>query len=159
MAYAPTLALIATPIGMVAIDGDEDLLSSVRIIPDRSAEQQGVGRAVLEAARQLQAYFAESHFAFDLPLTPAGTKRGQALRDAIIGVPAGETRSYGELSALVASSPRAVGQACARNPFPILVPCHRILANGGRIGAYSAGAGPAAKSWLLTHEGMKGSLL
>lgn len=159
MAYAPTLALIATPIGMVAIEGDDDALAAIRIIPQRDEERPGVGLAVREAARQLRAYFTESRFAFDLPLAPAATVRGQALREAIIAVPPGETRTYGELSALAASSPRAVGQACARNPFPILVPCHRVLAGGGRLGAYSAGAGPITKSWLLTHEGMKGSLL
>jgi methylated-DNA-[protein]-cysteine S-methyltransferase len=159
MAYAPMPALIATPIGMIAVEGDDAQLTAIRIIPEHGGEQPGSGRAVAEAGRQIRAYFSDRAFAFDLPLAPAATARGQALRDAIAAVAPGETPTYGDLAAATASSPRAVGQACAHNPFPLVIPCHRILASGGKLGAYSAGAGPTTKIWLLTHEGMKGALL
>ncbi|HWL46290.1 MAG TPA: methylated-DNA--[protein]-cysteine S-methyltransferase, partial [Sphingomonadaceae bacterium] len=90
------------------------------------------------------------HFA--LPLSPAGTPRGPAHRAAIMAIGYGETASYGEVARAIGSSPRAVGQACARNPLPIIVPCHRVLGAGGAIGHYSAGDGIATKCWLLSHE-------
>jgi methylated-DNA-[protein]-cysteine S-methyltransferase len=73
------------------------------------------------------------------------------LRQAICGVPAGYPMTYGELARRIGSAPRAIGQACARNPLPIVVPCHRIIASSG-AGHYSAGRGLVTKSWLLAHE-------
>ena len=61
-------------------------------------------------------------------------------------------RGYGAIARMIGSSPRAVGQACRRNPFPIVVPCHRVVGAGGAIGYYSAGEGVATKRWLLAHE-------
>lgn len=101
---------------------------------------------------QLNAYFAGRLTHFDLSLAPARTSRGAVLRDAIVAVGHGATASYGELAHAVGSSARAVGQACARNPFPLVVPCHRVLQAGGVLGPYSAGAGPATKRWLLAFE-------
>ncbi len=74
------------------------------------------------------------------------------MREGLIAVGYGETVSYGELAKRLDSGPRAIGQLCARNPFPIVVPCHRVLGAGGALGSYSAGDGPATKQWLLDHE-------
>lgn len=114
---------------------------------------------IREALRQLNAYFAGRLTVFDLPLAPSLTPRGDALRQAIVAVPYGRTASYGDLAQAIGSSPRAIGQACARNPFPIVVPCHRILGAGGGLGAYSAGQGPITKSRLLDLERPQGGLL
>jgi len=89
---------------------------------------------------------------FTLALAPAATPRGRALRDGMVAIPYGDTASYGDLARRLGSAPRAVGQACARNPFPIVVPCHRVLGAGGALGHYSAGDGAATKRWLLDHE-------
>jgi methylated-DNA-[protein]-cysteine S-methyltransferase len=105
-----------------------------------------------EAAAQIAAYMAGRLRSFDLPLAPPKSARGQALRAAMIAIGFGETMSYGALARTAGSSPRAIGQACSRNPFPLIVPCHRILASGGLLGHYSAGNGLAAKAWLLDHE-------
>lgn len=105
-----------------------------------------------EALAQLDAWFAGRLVDFDLPLDPLTTPRGEAHRAAMIAIPYGETQSYGEIARHIASSPRAVGQACRRNPLPIIVPCHRVLAAGGAIGHYSAGDGVPTKAWLLQHE-------
>ncbi|HVI98064.1 MAG TPA: methylated-DNA--[protein]-cysteine S-methyltransferase [Sphingomonas sp.] len=149
--YAQDEAVIATPIGAVRITGDD--LAITRITIDRdAAPAPGHAAAVREAAAQLEAWFAGARKDFALPLAPAATPRGQALRDAMAAIPFGETMSYGALARAAASSPRAIGQACARNPFPIVVPCHRVLAAGGALGAYSAGDGTATKQWLLDHE-------
>ena len=68
-------------------------------------------------------------------------------------IPFGATRSYGDLARTIGSSARAVGTACGRNPIPIIIPCHRVLAAGGAIGGYSGAGGTATKHRLLVLEG------
>ena len=63
-------------------------------------------------------------------------------------IPYGETRSYGDLAGVTGSAPRAVGRACGKNPIPIVIPCHRVLAKGG-LGGYSGEGGLATKQRLL----------
>ena len=144
-------AAFATPIGHVEVIGDDAQVHAIRIGPRGGATSPGATTAVREAREQIEQWFAGGRTIFDLPLAPAVTPRGAALRDGIIAVGYGQTASYGTLARLLASSPRAVGQACARNPFPLVVPCHRVLATR-RLGAYSAGEGPITKQWLLDHE-------
>lgn len=153
--------LLSSPLGMILIESDARQIHRISIAAPGMAAipYPGPGTPLAaETVAQLQAYFDGRRDRFDLPLAPAATVRGEALRRAIVGIPAGETRSYGEVARLAASSPRAVGQACARNPFPIVVPCHRVLGTGGAIGHYSAGDGVATKRWLLEHE-RRGGLL
>lgn len=150
--YARDEALIATPIGMVRVIGDDMLIDSVRIEPTGGAIIAGTSEAVRRAAEQIAEYFAGERTAFDLPLRPFPTPRGETLRDAISSISYAKTVSYGELSAGIGSSARAVGQACARNPFPIVIPCHRVIGAGGALGHYSAGEGRPTKIRLLDHE-------
>jgi methylated-DNA-[protein]-cysteine S-methyltransferase len=81
-----------------------------------------------EAAAQLADYFAGRRTDFDLPLAPTRSRRGDELRAAIRGIGYGSTLSYGMLARIAQSGPRANGQACARNPLPFIVPCHRVVA-------------------------------
>lgn len=150
--YAPDEALIATPIGMIRITGDDLALASIRIEPNSGAVSRGTAGAVRAAADQLLGWFAGERRTFDLPLAPAATPRGAALRQGIVDISYGETDSYGDIARRIGSAARAIGQACARNPFPIVVPCHRVLGSGGAIGHYSAGEGVATKRWLLEFE-------
>lgn len=156
--YARDAASIATPIGLVCVTGTADRIDAIEILAAGDVVPSDAA-AVREALRQLEAYFAGQLTAFDLPLAPSPTERGAILRQGIIDVAYGATASYGALARAIRSSPRAIGQACARNPFPIVVPCHRILGAGGALGAYSAGNGPITKSRLLDHERPQGGLL
>ncbi len=149
--YARDIARIATPVGIITVEGDTDTVHGVRITASGETIE-GTTEPVIHAVAQLQEWFAGERTLFDLPLAPAATPRGQALRDAMVAIGYGETLSYGALADLAASSARAIGQACARNPFPIIVPCHRVLNTDGRLGAYSAGQGSITKRWLLDHE-------
>lgn len=106
-----------------------------------------------EARRQLDAYFDRELKAFDLPLDPHGTVFQRKVWDALCTIPWGEVRSYGELAHMVGSAPRAIGGACGRNPIPIIIPCHRVLATGGGIGGYSGLDGVETKVRLLRLEG------
>lgn len=157
MAYARSAAMIATPIGPIRIEAEGDMLTGIRI--GRDADAGSEAPLLREAQAQLTAYFDGRLTAFDLPLMPADSERGPALRNAIRGIGYGETATYGDLAARTGASARAVGQACAGNPFPIVVPCHRVLGAGGALSYYSAGDGPETKIWLLKHERAEGWLL
>jgi O-6-methylguanine DNA methyltransferase len=75
----------------------------------------------------------------------------------LLKVPAGSVITYGGLAKAVGSSPRAVGSAVARNPWPLLVPCHRVVRGDGELGGYSARGGVSLKETLLTFEAMNAS--
>jgi methylated-DNA-[protein]-cysteine S-methyltransferase len=112
----------------------------------------GNGSALLaEAARQLDAYFAGELAALDLPLRPAGSPFEQRVWTAMRRIPYGKTQCYGELAAAIGSAARAVGGACGRNPIPIVIPCHRVLAKIG-LGGYSGNGGLKTKKTLLSIE-------
>lgn len=157
MAYARATAMIATPIGPIRIEAEGDVLTGISI--GRSAASDSDDPLVSEAQAQLAAYFAGALTSFDLPLAPLASERGPELRAAICGIGFGDTATYGDLAVRTGASARAVGQACATNAFPIIVPCHRVLGAGGALSYYSAGDGPETKIWLLKHERAEGWLL
>ena len=105
-----------------------------------------------EAKMQLDAYFNQQRTIFDLPLAPAATEFQEKMRAYMVAIPLGETRSYGDAAKTLATAARAVGQACGRNPIPIIVPCHRIIAATGQLGGFSGGNGPPTKHLLLSLE-------
>lgn len=80
----------------------------------------------------------------------------QKVYEATRQIPAGQTRTYGEIAKAVGqpASAQEVGQAMAKNPVPIIVPCHRVSAAGGKLGGFSAPGGPATKAKLLALEGV-----
>ncbi len=149
-----TKTSISSPIGEIVIICDTDALVALRIAPEDEGDYPApiAGSVAAEVADQLDAYFDGRLRDFTVPLAPLVTPRGQALREAMIAIPFGETLTYGLLAQIAGSAPRAIGQACARNPLPIVVPCHRVLSAGGKLGFYSGGKGPATKAWLLDHE-------
>lgn len=144
---------IASPIGTISISASAEALESIDWLGDAAAPEATTDHPLLaEAARQLTAYFEGRLTDFNLPLAPKPTLRGNELRAAIIAIPYGETASYGEIARRAESGPRAIGQACQTNPLPIVVPCHRVIAAGGKIGYYSGGKGVSTKRQLLNLE-------
>jgi methylated-DNA-[protein]-cysteine S-methyltransferase len=106
-----------------------------------------------ESVEQLEAYFDGRLRRFSLPLRPPGSGFRQRVWSRLRSIPYGETETYGALARQLATSPRAVARACAANPLPILVPCHRVVAARGGLGGYSGGDGPDIKAALLGLEG------
>ena len=109
-----------------------------------------------EGERQLAEYFAGERGRFDLPLNLKGTPFQQKVWRALLGIPYGQTRTYGDIARAV-DSPRgfrAVGMASNRNPIPILVPCHRVVGAGGALVGYAGGL--ELKAALLALERRKG---
>jgi methylated-DNA-[protein]-cysteine S-methyltransferase len=104
---------------------------------------------------QLQQYFDNPKYQFDLPIKLSGTAHQIKVWEALQKIPSGRPWSYGELSQQIDSSPRAVGTACGHNPIVIVIPCHRIIAANGQLGGFMGGKldDPLSiKKWLLRHE-------
>ena len=104
-----------------------------------------------DATRQLTAYFSGELTQFDLPLAPKVTPSQRRFLDALIAIPYGETRTYGDLAKDLAISPQATGQACGANPIAIIIPCHRVTGTGN-LGGFSAPGGIETKIALLKLE-------
>lgn len=107
-------------------------------------------------AEQFDAYFSGRLKSFDYPVSTQGTAFQQRVWRAIATIPYGEVVCYGDIARLIGSAPRAVGQACGKNPLPIIVPCHRVVAKQG-LGGFGLGNNDsdlAIKRWLLAHEGV-----
>jgi len=149
------LLLAATPIGLVRVaydaeDHDRVLETLTRQISPRVLRAP---KRLDAAARELDEYFARKRRAFDLPLD-LSLSRGfrQLVQRHLPEIGYGQTRTYGQVAQLVGNpkAVRAVGTACATNPLPVVVPCHRVLKADGRPGGYVGG--PAAKMTLLRLE-------
>lgn len=149
-------ASLLSPIGAIIVTADEEQLLAIRLggtaVRSTAPAQEPDGPLLAEAVGQLQAWFDHRLKIFDLPLAQSRTARGAELREAICSIGYGDTASYGEVARKASSGPRAIGQACRRNPFPIIVPCHRVLGAAQAIGHYSGGDGVETKRWLLLHE-------
>ena len=141
---------ISTPLGDVTLFEEDGALIAL----EWGGVEGGEETPLLCTARdQLEAYFDGERQAFDLPLTPMGTAFQQSVWAALRMIPYGQTQSYGEIAKRLGTSARAIGGACGRNPLPILIPCHRVLGQTGRLTGYSGGEGEDTKRVLLILEG------
>lgn len=113
----------------------------------------GSGSGLLDAAAlQLEDYMAGRQVEFDLPIQLSGTAFQVKVWQALSRIPFGETRTYGDIAETIEkpSATRAVGQANGKNNLPLIVPCHRVIAAGGKIGGFTGGL--RLKKALLAHE-------
>ena len=152
-------AIVPAPFGAIGVRTTGSLLQELVYLPPSHASQDPADALAERAATQLARYFAEPDFRFDLPLAAVGTRYQQRVWGAIASIPRGHVRTYGDLARLLDSAPRAVGQACGANWFPLVVPCHRVTATGG-LGGFSNSADAdgfhlGVKRWLLSHEGVE----
>jgi len=151
----PDQALISAPGFSIGVRCDEDEIHAIEYLEPR-AEIEPTNALAREAASQLKTYLADADFVIDLPLRPSGTAFQRRVWEQIAAIPTRQTRTYGELAKALHNAPRAVGQACGANPFPLIVPCHRVLATGGGLGGFARQRGGFLldiKRWLLAHEG------
>jgi len=147
-------AIVAAPGFSLGVTCDDDELLGIDFL-DARTEQAPKTLLAKEAVRQLRAYLKDPAFVFGLPLAPAGTPFQRRVWERIALIPSGQTRSYGELARDIANAPRAVGGACGANPYPLLVPCHRVIAANGALGGFARERGGlllTIKRWLLDHE-------
>ncbi|MDO9103201.1 MAG: methylated-DNA--[protein]-cysteine S-methyltransferase [Candidatus Nitrotoga sp.] len=147
-------AKLPTPFGMLGIRCEADALTGIDFLEPSATPLPPSQAFAREVCEQLQAYFIDSNFHFNLSLKLNGTAHQKKVWQAISAIPSGQTRSYGDLATLLASSPRAVGQACGANPIPIVIPCHRVVSKSGIGGFIHQRRGDALyiKCWLLAYE-------
>ena len=144
------LTLVATHAGLSGVLWPSDNPFRVRLGPMDAAPDHPVLR---EARDQLDAYFAGSRTAFDLPLDATGTDFQKKVWAALLRIPYGQTRSYRDIAREIGqpTATRAVGAANGRNPISIVVPCHRVIGATGALTGF--GGGLDAKEKLLAIEG------
>ncbi|HXD55426.1 MAG TPA: methylated-DNA--[protein]-cysteine S-methyltransferase [Solirubrobacteraceae bacterium] len=157
MTSAVLYAWLESPVGRLLAAGDEEGLLSLSIEGQRWTSGVGAGWRRAEAPftelrRQLGEYFAGERREFELSLRFGGSEFRRRVWETLRAIPFGETRSYGQLARSVGSpgAARAVGLANGRNPFAIVVPCHRVIGADGTLVGY--GGGLERKRWLLDHE-------
>jgi methylated-DNA-[protein]-cysteine S-methyltransferase len=152
--------VLDTPIGELSVGVDDDGVCGVQFGAVEAAAPTSDSRPaptsdsrLAAAVDELRAYFAGELTEFTLPLS---VRRGSEFERAVWAemskIPYGETRTYGEIAAVVgdAGAARAVGVACNRNPIPVIVPCHRIVGAGGKLVGF--GGGLPRKRHLLELE-------
>ena len=147
-------AIVAAPGFALGIQCNTDEITAIDFLEPRP-EQAPETPLAAEAVRQLHAYLTDPSFEFGLPLRPAGTTFQRRVWAEIVAIPPGQTHTYGQLAKNLKNAPRAVGQACGANPYPLVVPCHRVIATGGGLGGFNRQGGGFlldVKRWLLTHE-------
>jgi methylated-DNA-[protein]-cysteine S-methyltransferase len=148
-------AIVPAPFGALGVRLQGGLLAGLDFLPPGTRLLRSAAAASVEA--ELQAYFGDPGHVFGLPLALTGTPFRMKVWQVLLAIPAGETRTYGEVAAQVGSGPRPVGQAVGDNPVPIVIPCHRVLAARGLGGFMHGSEGFAmdVKRWLLRHEGIR----
>lgn len=144
-----SILVIATPLGPMTLEGGGISLTGLRfgaLGPDCPDP------LLLRAREQLEEYFAGSRRSFDLPLSPKGTEFQLSVWRALLDIPYGETRTYGQIAHAIGSpkAARAVGMANNKNPIAIIIPCHRVIGADGRLVGYAGGLGK--KELLLALE-------
>jgi methylated-DNA-[protein]-cysteine S-methyltransferase len=152
-------AVIAAPFGGIGLRIAEGAVTEIVYLPRSIAPIAPSSTLAREAVAQMDAYLADADFRFDLPLLFRGSDFQRRVWKVIAAIPRGETLTYGQVAKHIRSAPRAVGQACGANWFPLVVPCHRVLAASG-IGGFAHHDGDGfhlgVKRWLLQHERVAG---
>lgn len=151
-------AIIPSPIGYIGIQTQGDYLISLTLLPmSGHTLRKPNDYFTLEVTAQINAYFVNPKFIFNIPVALNGTPFQKRVWANIQKVPSGAVSSYGELSSTLNSGPRAVANACAMNCLLLIIPCHRIVAknglggfSGNRLGNYEDNL--HIKRWLLKHE-------
>jgi len=148
-------AKLQGPFAVLGIRTRGKTLTDIEYLPLGAALLDPIDAFSREVCRQLQAYFVDAAFEFELPFHWQGSDHQLRVWEAIRAIPRGETLSYLAVARQIGSAARAVGAACGANRIPLLIPCHRVVGSNG-IGGFmhSRGGRPLdIKRWLLQHEG------
>ncbi|WP_386679823.1 methylated-DNA--[protein]-cysteine S-methyltransferase [Loktanella sp. R86503] len=146
--------LLNTPLGPLGADSTQAGITALRW----GAGGLTDGPMARTLTSELAEYFAGSTAGFTVPIVPTGRPFQRAFLQALMAIPYGETRTYGDLARQLGVSAQAVGQACGANPIPIVIPCHRVL-GASSLGGYSGPRGVEDKIALLKLEGAAGLLI
>ncbi|MFC5461292.1 methylated-DNA--[protein]-cysteine S-methyltransferase [Massilia niabensis] len=154
-------AIVAAPFGAIGIRTEGERVREMVYLQPRFEEKSPENAVAELAAHQVGQYLLDPDFRFELPLFETGSAFQKRVWGAISAIPRGSVLTYGRIAKNIGSAPRAVGQACGANWFPLVIPCHRVTAAGG-LGGFSNnddenGFHLSVKRWLLRHEGATAS--
>ena len=146
--------ILPSPIGMLGLNVSAKGIQCLSYI--NSKHQPIIPKQGLAAKvhKQINEYFQLTRTQFDLPIDVTGTEFQEKVWRQVDKIAYGESLTYGEIAKAIHSGPRAVGNACRKNPIPIIIPCHRVVKKTG-MGGYCgslAGKEIQQKDWLLRHE-------
>jgi len=147
-------AIIDSPCGLLGILDDGHVVQAVNFLCGNAKLRMPRSPLGEKVVLQLGEFFSDPTYHFDLPLTTSVTPFQLKARQALLRIPVGKTMNYGSVAKEISSSARAIAGACRRNPIPIIVPCHRVVAING-LGGFSGktdGKPLDNKKWLLNHE-------
>lgn len=147
-------AILQLPIGKVGIRATQQHLLSIDYVDNKTALLKPKTTMAKETVEQLLCYFADPTYAFNVPMALQVKPFQQQVLSALQQIPIGKTQTYSDLAKLLKTNPRPIGNACRTNPIPIIIPCHRVIAENG-LGGYSGettGRLLDIKRWLLQHE-------
>jgi methylated-DNA-[protein]-cysteine S-methyltransferase len=158
--FSPDLftAVVPAPFGGIGVRIDRNELRELVYLPLEYQPKAAHDPLSIEVAAQVKAYLKDPDFAFTLPLPEVGTAHQRKVWDVINAIPRGEVLTYAQVARRIASAPRAVGQACGSNWYPLVIPCHRVTATGsiGGFARHDGGFHQNVKRWLLQHERVPG---
>jgi len=150
----PYTAVIKTPVGKIGIITDNDHLTAVHFLPQAAKEIAPKDTFSKNVIQQLERYFKNPKTVFNIPIQLNGTPFQNKVWQQLCKISAGKTATYGNLAKILDTGARAIGAGCRTNPIPIVIPCHRVVAQNG-LGGF-CGKDKAffleIKKWLLAHE-------
>ena len=151
-------AIVPAPFGAIGVRIEGDVLKELSYLPRQYKAKPAADKLSKKVAMQVAAYLKNPDYVFDLDLPEVGTEHQRKVWSVINAIPRGKVLTYGEVARKIRSAPRAVGQACGANWYPLIIPCHRVTATGG-IGGFArhdGGFHQSVKRWLLQHEQVPG---
>lgn len=153
-------AIVPAPFGGIGVrlNNDKSAVFELLYLPEGAPDKSGESALAQQAYTQIQNYLNDGSAKFDLPLLTQGTDFQNRVWNAINEIERGQVLSYKQVGQIIrCGSPRAVGGACGANPYPLITPCHRVVAASG-IGGFAKhddGFHIGVKRWLLAHEGIE----
>lgn len=150
-----TLPMIfSSPIGNLSLTVDNNKLVGIAFLSKKTAPTSATDSTSKHICKELKSYFQNPGHVFDIDLDLEGTDFQKRVWKRLTEIPSGTTVSYNTIAKALKTSPRAVGNACRANPIPVVIPCHRVVAQN-HIGGYAGktdGEILDIKKWLLAHE-------
>ena len=148
-----SVAYFTSPVGVVEIRGTSTAVSAVNFVIDEDESSKDLPEVIVQCKKELEEYFAGKRKEFTVKVKPEGTPFRKKVWKELMKIKFGDTTSYLQISKQIGNEKaiRAVGSANGKNPIAIIIPCHRVISEDGKLTGYAGGLW--RKQWLLEHEG------
>ena len=146
--------VITSPLGKLGLTIVGGKLTKIQFLSSDAQLLATQDPLALRTIAKIKKYFYNPKLQFKLPIQAKGTPLQKKIWRALLRIPCGKTVTYGELARQIGTNPRVIGNACRRNPIPIVIPCHRVIAKTG-LGGYcgkTCNKFLKIKNWMLQHE-------